>query len=325
MHWLEVSLTVSPEAAEAVADVLSRFAPEGVAIEATQIEATPADDEGHAVGPVTVRAYLPAADPLQEADASLEASRTKLEEALWHLGQILPLPAPQYKPIAQTDWSEAWKANFKPLRAGKRLMIIPAWLDPPLEPDDIPIRLDPGMAFGTGTHPTTQLCLAAIERHLPRSAATPPGCNAMIDLGTGSGILAIAAAQLQTRQGAPLPGPILALDTDAEAVRVARENAEANGVADRIRVEHGSLTEFLAGQFGVPQPVGLVVANILARVIVGLLGQGLARTVAPGGLLVVSGILASQAYEVNAALKAEGMTLLAQEHIEDWVAIIARK
>jgi ribosomal protein L11 methyltransferase len=323
MHWLEVSLTVSPEAAEAVADVLSRFAPEGIAIEATRIETTPADDEGHAAGPVTVRAYLPVAAPLQGTDAALEATRAKLEEALWHLGQILPLPAPHYKPIAQTNWSEAWKANFKPLRAGKRLMIVPAWLNPPLEPDDIPIRLDPGMAFGTGTHPTTQLCLAAIERHLP--PATPPGRYALIDLGTGSGILAIAAAKLQTRQGASLPGSILALDTDAEAVRVARENAEANRVADRIRVEHGSLTEFLAGQFGAPQPAGLVVANILARVIVELLRHGLARTVAPGGLLVLSGILDTQAFEVNAALKAEGMTLLAQEHIEDWVAIIARR
>jgi ribosomal protein L11 methyltransferase len=304
MHWLEVSLTVGPEAAEAVADVLSRFAPEGVALEATQIETTPNEDEGRAVGPVIVRAYL-------RADSALEATRAKLEEALWHLGQILPLPAPQYKSVADADWSEAWKANFKPIRVGRRLMIIPAWLDPPLEPDDIPIRLDPGMAFGTGTHPTTQLCLAAIERHLPRCA--------VIDLGTGSGILAIAAARLGS-------GPILALDTDSEAVRVASENAQANGVADRIRVEQGSLSEILAGRFeGFTEGVPFVVANILARVIVGLLGQGLARTVAVDGLLVVSGILGSQAYEVNAALKAEGMTLLAQEHIEDWVAIIARR
>ncbi len=310
MTWLEVSLTVSPEAAEAVADVLVRFAPEGVAIEATQIETTPVEDEGHAVGPVIVRAYLP-------ADSALETTRAKLEEALWHLGQILPLPAPHYKPIAQTDWSEAWKANFKPIRVGQRLMIVPAWLNPPLAPEDIPIRLDPGMAFGTGTHPTTQLCLAAIERHLRPATATPEGCYAMIDLGTGSGILAIAAAKLGSR-------PILAVDIDEEAVRVARENIAANGVADRVRVEPGSLAEILAGQFGV-RSAPFVVANILARVIVQLLDQGLAQAVSPGGLLTVSGILDSQAYEVNAALKAQGLTLLAQEHIEDWVAIVARR
>ena len=303
MHWLEVSLTVSGEAAEAVADVLARFAPEGVVHEATQIEVTP-DDKGQAVGPVIVRAYLP-------ADEALDAARARLEEALWHLGQILPLPPPHYRPIADADWSEAWKANFKPVRIGRRLVVVPAWLNPPLGPEDIPIALDPGLAFGTGTHPTTQLCLAAIERHL--QPGTP-----LIDLGTGSGILAIAAAKL----GA---SPILAVDIDDEAVRVARENIAANGVADRIRVEQGSLAEVLSGQFGAPQPAGLVVANILAHVIVALLGQGLAQTVAPGGLLVVSGILEAQAFEVNAALQAQGLTLRAQEHIEDWVAIIAQR
>ncbi len=305
MHWLEVSLTVSGEAAEAVADVLARFAPEGVVHEATQFEVTP-DDKGQTVGPVIVRAYLP-------ADAALDATRARLEEALWHLGQILPLPSPHYRPIADADWSETWKANFKPVRVGRRLVVVPAWLNPPLGPDAmrVPIVLDPGLAFGTGTHPTTQLCLAAIERHL--QPGTP-----LIDIGTGSGILAIAAAKL----GA---GPILAVDIDAEAVRVARENIAANGVADRIRVEQGSLAEVLSGQFGAPQPAGLVVANILARVIVTLIGQGLAQTVTPGGLLVVSGILEAQAFEVHAALQAQGMTLRAQEHLEDWVAIIGQR
>ena len=103
MNWLEVSLTVSGEAAEAVADVLSRFAPEGVALEALQFEVAP-DDRGRAVGPVVVRAYLP-------ADPQVEATRARLEEALWHLGQLLPLPQPQYRPVAEANWSEAWKAS----------------------------------------------------------------------------------------------------------------------------------------------------------------------------------------------------------------------
>jgi ribosomal protein L11 methyltransferase len=302
LNWLEVSLTVNGEAAEAVADVLTRFAPEGVAIEATHIEAAP-DEEGHAIGPVNVRAYLP-------ADANLEATRIALEEALWHLGQILPLPSPNYQTVAETDWAEAWKVNFHPLRLGRRLMIVPAWLNPPLEPDDIPIRIDPGMAFGTGTHPTTQLCLAAIEKHLR------PG-HAVLDLGTGSGILSVAAAKL----GA---GPILAVDIDAEAVRVAHENTELNGVAERIHIEQGSLAEILAGRFSL-RAAELVVANILARVIIALLEQGLAQTIKPGGLLIASGILDSQAYEVRAALKAQGLIILAEEQLEDWVAIIARR
>lgn len=299
MNWLEVSLTVNGEAAEAVADVLTRFAPEGVAIEGLQFEVTP-DDHGVPVGDVIVRAYLP-------ADDQLDATRAKLEEALWHLGQLLPLPPPTYQPIADKDWSESWKANFQPIRVGKRLMIVPAWLNPPLALDDIPIRLDPGMAFGTGTHPTTQLCLMAIEKHVR------PG-QAVLDLGTGSGILAIAAAKL----GA---GPVWALDIDPEAVRVAGENTIANGVADQIQIQPGSLAEVLRANYSAP----FVVANILARILSDMLGQGLAQTVKPGGLIVLSGILDSQAYEVRAHLTPNGLTLLAQEHIDDWVALIARR
>jgi len=305
MNWLEVTLTVNGEAAEAVADVLTRFAPEGVAIEATRLDLSPDTDLARPIGDLLVRAYLP-------ADDGLDARRAELEQALWHLGQLLPLPAPLYRPVAESDWAESWKANFQPLRIGRRLMIIPAWLDPALEPDDIAIRLDPGMAFGTGTHPTTQLCLQAIERHLR------PG-QPMLDLGTGSGILAIAAARL----GA---SAVLALDVDDEAVRVARENTLANGVAGQVRVAAGSLADVLVGQFGDEwKGAPLVVANILARVIVKLLGEGLGETVAPGGLLVVSGILDSQAFEVIAALRAAGLQIAAQEHIEEWVAIIARK
>ena len=305
MRWLEVALTVTGEAAEAVADVLTRFAPEGVALESTGLEVSLESEEARPAGDVVVRAYL-------AADAGLEACRAGLEEALWHLGQLLPLPAPVYRPVDEADWANAWKANFQPLRVGRHLIIIPAWLHPPLAPADVPIRLDPGMAFGTGTHPTTQLCLQAIERHLAPS-------QAMLDLGAGSGILSIAAARL----GA---GAVLALDIDEDAVRVAAENALANGVADRVRVAQGSLAEVLAGQYGPEwRGVPLVVANILAHVIVKLLDAGLGETVAPGGLLVLSGILDAQAADVTAALARNGLTLAAKEHQEDWVAIIARR
>lgn len=299
MNWLEISMTVSAEAAEAVSEVLSRFAPEGVAIEATRFEVTP-DDYGIPVGDVRVRAYL-------TVDDRIEATRQRLEESLWHLGRLLPLPAPTYTPIAQTDWSEAWKANYKPIRIGRRLVVIPAWLEPALEPEAVVIRLDPGMAFGTGTHPTTQLCLAAVERHLR------PG-QPVIDLGTGSGILAIAAAKLGS-------GPVLAYDIDDEAVRVAGENVLANGVADRVTVAKGSLAELLAAGARAP----IVLANILTHTLTHLFDQGLAQLVAPGGLIVLSGILDSQAYEVLAALKTHSLTLAAQEHIEDWVAILAHR
>ena len=305
VNWLEVSLLVEGEAAEAVADALARFAPEGgVVIESTSIQAVAemeGQEEGRPAGPLRVRCYLP-------ADGQLEDTRRRLEEALWHLGRILPLPEPTYRPVAEADWAEAWKASYHPVRLGKRLVIVPAWLDPPLLPEEIPIRLEPGMAFGTGTHPTTQLCLTVLEDLLQ------PG-QAVLDLGCGSGILAIAAARL----GASW---VLAVDIDPGAVRIARENALANGVQDRVRVEQGSLFEVLEGRFG-PPGSDLVLANILARAITQFAEQGLADAMAPEGKLVVSGILAEQVIEVEGALRTGGLTVTQQRRIEDWVALVA--
>ena len=305
MAWLEVSLTVNGEAAEAVADLLTRFAPEGVALRPVGFEQSPDSEAATTSEEVVVSAYL-------LDGAGLDETRAQLEESLWHLGQLLPLPAPVYRTVAESDWSESWKANFHPLRVGKRLMIVPAWLHPPVAPGDVEIRLDPGMAFGTGTHPSTQLCLKIIERHLAAG-------QTMIDLGCGSGILSIAAAKLGASR-------VLALDIAPEAVRVAAENAQANGVAGQITVAKASLPEVLAGQFGAEwQSTPLVVANILASILVPMLENGLASTVAPGGLLVLAGILDKQAYRILAALEAAGLKLAAQEQSEDWVAFIARK
>ncbi len=189
-------------------------------------------------------------------------------------------------------------------------MVIPAWLDPPLEPDTIPIRLEPGPAFGTGAHPTTALCLRALERHLV------PG-SSVVDLGTGTGILSIAAAKL----GA---AAIVAVDTDPEAVRVARENVQANGVADKVQVELGSLEQVLAGQWKLSQ-APLVVANILAGVLVNFLEHGLARAVAPRGLLVLSGMLSTQTLDIRAHLEWERMELVAREEDDEWICLIARR
>ncbi len=190
------------------------------------------------------------------------------------------------------------------------MMVIPAWLAPPLDPDILPIRLDPGPAFGTGAHPTTRLCLRAVERHLV------PGAS-VIDLGTGTGILAIAAAKL----GA---AAVLAVDTHAESVRVARENAAANSVAQTVRVEEGSLEGILSGEWGRTQ-APLVLANILAGVIVSLLEQGLGLTVAPGGLLVLSGMLSTQTLDIRARLQWAALEQVAQEEDDEWVCILARR
>ena len=189
------------------------------------------------------------------------------------------------------------------------MLIVPAEMEPPPDPNLITIQIDAGGAFGSGTHPTTQLCLQALERHLV------PGAS-LLDLGTGTGILSIAAAKL----GA---GPILALDIDPEAVRVARKNVALNQVADKIRVEEGSLVQVLSGEFEFSQ-TPLVVANILAGVIADFFEQGLTRVLTPGGWLILSGVLLTQTPEIRARLQWHGLKQLAQEQLDDWVCIIAR-
>jgi ribosomal protein L11 methyltransferase len=308
MNWLEISLTLDGELAEAVADVLAPHAHQGVAIESTAVAAD-TEEEGHPVGPMRVRAFLPADDP-----ATLEATKQKIEEGLFYLNMIRPLPNPAYAFVADADWAELWKAHYKSVRVGRRLLVVPSWLadsdsdDATTRPFDQPtIRLlmDPGMAFGTGTHPTTQLCLALIESHLK------PG-DAVLDVGCGSGILALAAAKLGARS-------VLGLDIEEESVRATLENARINGVADKVESRLGSISNL-------QPPISnfqLTVANIIAPVIIRLLGEGLAQTLAPGGKLIVSGILQEQVTAVAAALTDSGLRILEQRHSGDWVAIVA--
>lgn len=287
MEWLEVSVQVGGEAAEAVAEALTRFAPQGVAIEA--------GPEGIGLGPVTVHAYLP-------IDERLPQTRRQVEEALWHLGQILPVPQPSFRFVPETDWSKAWKRHLRVLRIGRKIVICPSWLSHTPREEEVVIILDPGMAFGTGLHPSTQMCLEALEEHIR------PG-ERVLDLGTGSGILAIAAAKL----GA---GRVLALDNDPQAVAVARQNVRSNGVAGRVRVARGSLAQAI-GRFD------LIVVNILARVIIEMIEGGLGRRLATGGRLVMAGLIVEQEQEVRAALQRAGLHVTGRQQREDWVALEA--
>jgi ribosomal protein L11 methyltransferase len=289
MEWLEISVTVDSEAAEAVAEVLSDYAYRGVAIEA--------GPEGWNAGPVVVRAYL-------SADDQLRTNKRRVEEALWHLGQIRPISEPTFRPVAEKDWAEAWKERLQVLRVGRHILIRPSWLDCAPAPDDIVIRLDPGMAFGTGLHPTTQMCLAALENLMS------PGAD-VLDLGTGSGILAIAAAKL----GA---GRVLAIDNDAVAVETAQDNVADNGVPSIVSVQCGSLAQ-VSGCYD------LVVVNILARVIVDMAREGLAAHVCPGGRLVAAGIIDDQEPEVVAVLEGKGLTLVERQRVDDWVCLITEQ
>ncbi len=306
MNWLEVSLTVSGELAEAVADVLARFAPNGVTTEQA-VRFNNEEDEGTPVGPITVRAYLP-------VDEKIEETRQKLEESLYFLGMIQPLPAPTFTRIADQNWMEVWKARYQPIPIGKRLIIVPAWLESP-DASRIPIKIDPGMAFGTGTHPTTQLCLEFVEDYVGATHALP---LQVIDVGCGSGILSIGALKL----GADLA---LGVDIDEASVRASRENADANGIAtERFALGLGSVAEILAGNFQVRQ-APLVLANILAPVLVRLFEAGMAGLVAPGGTIVLSGILEEQAETVIIAAQAHGLVLAGRKQVGDWVALACQR
>lgn len=209
-------------------------------------------------------------------------------------------------------------SQASPISIGRRFLVTPADAPAPAStPAQIVLRIDPGAAFGDGAHPTTQLCLAAVERQMQEIGRLGTPGPALIDLGAGTGILAIAAAKL----GA---APVLAVDIDPAAVRVARANVALNQVQEQVRVEQGSLAEVLAGHYALAQ-APLVVANILAHVLVDFFAHGLVDAVTPGGLLILSGILRTQGPELRARLGWHGLALVAEEKKDDWLCMIARQ
>jgi ribosomal protein L11 methyltransferase len=316
LNWLEVSLTVDGELAEAVADVFARYAPNGVMTE-QGVKYNDEEDAGTPTGPISVRAYL-------EMNDQIEETRQKLEESLFYLGMIQPLPSPAYKQIADQNWMEAWKQHYKPILIGERLVIVPAWMDSP-DPNRVAIKIDPGMAFGTGTHPTTQLCLELMERvletlkvftkHSPSEAEGPETFRVfdVIDIGCGSGILSIAALKLGAVQ-------VLGVDIDAESIVNARENANTNAVGDELILGVGSVQEILDGKFPI-QKAPLVVANILAPVIVRLFNAGLANLMEDHGTIILSGVLFEQEQSVIEAGQAKGLRMNERIQRGDWVAL----
>ena len=295
--WLEVSLQISPEQAEAVAEVLGRFTQEGVVIE----QLTEENNLSSAPilhNSVKVFGYL-------FADETVEERKIQLEESLWHLSQIQPLPTPTYRLIHDQDWMAAWKKQYRPLKVGKKLAILPAWAENTF-PDRIPIRINPGMAFGTGTHPTTQLCLEMMESKIQ------PGQN-IFDIGCGSGILSAAAIKLGADR-------VYGVDISSAASASSAENADLNQVRKKIELFKGSTAEIIGGCFDILQ-APLVIANILASVILRLFDDGLAELVEPGGFLILSGILTPHISEVSSKAETFGLQLVEQLEIDDWAAL----
>lgn len=297
MKWLEISLTVDGELAEAVADIFARYVTSGVAL-------IPTDFENHSPSfpAISVRAFLPVDDQIDDL-------RHRIEEGLWHLSQIEPLPDPNYRFLEQEDWANAWKEHYHPIPIGERLLILPAWISGE-EEDRHKVIMDPGMAFGTGTHPSTRLCLIALEDCLREG-------DRVIDLGCGSGILSIAAARLGAER-------VLALDVDQQAVRVTHGNVSLNNLEDIIAVQEGSLSTLLSSQSRADATYDMLLANILAPTLETLISEGVSQAVRPGGLLILSGILDKQLGSMLERCSSAGL-----EHVEtrierDWRALILK-
>jgi ribosomal protein L11 methyltransferase len=301
--WLELSVEADVEAVEAVSEILGRAAPGGTSVE-PGFEPT---DEGlgariDPTRPAIVRAYLPARDP-----ALLERTVAETTQALGHLQAfgLRPIGELRTRRIDEADWAEAWKAHFPVLRVGRRLVVRPTWRRHRRAPDDVVLALDPGMAFGTGLHPTTRLCLAAIEALADRGAL---GGARVLDVGCGSGILAIAALRLGAARA-------LGLDTDPIAVGATVGNARRNGLARRIKARSGSLPS--------GEPVhDVVLANLIAGVLVPL-APALRDELRPGGTLLASGIFVDREADVRAAFEAVALDVRGRFVEGEWVALEA--
>lgn len=297
MRWLELTVEVDAEAVEAVSEIFGRMG-RGAAVRPTRLLRDPADElsvREDPAAPYEVTYHLP-------DDAAAPAALDTTERALWHLQAfgLRRVGELRVRSVDEGDWIDAWKAGFAPQRIG-RVVIVPSWLEEQIGPDEVELRLDPGMAFGTGLHPTTRGCLTLMQRTGPM----PPR---VLDVGSGSGVLALAALRL----GA---GSADCLDTDPVAMETTLANAAANGLRERLTARVGSLPAVPE-----PDPYPLVLANLVATVLVEL-SEPLAAHTAAEGQLVAGGIIRERAAEVEDGLLAAGFVVAERLDDGEWLSL----
>ncbi|MEW5952410.1 MAG: 50S ribosomal protein L11 methyltransferase [Bacillota bacterium] len=308
-HWLEVEITLPVEEYRQSMDLVSIILIESGAggvvledpalladlIDRGSVETVALQPEQAAIAPA-VKAYFP-------VDGSLPGV---LEEIRQALGRIMQSGDYNLKTrqVARQDWNAVWRAYYKPVKVGRRLVVRPVWEEYGPVANELVITLDPGLAFGCGAHPTTSMCLRLLEEYIR-------GGEMVCDVGTGSGILAVAAAHLGARR-------VLAVDLDELAVQAARENVARNGLEDVVQVARGNLLDMVFGR------ADLVVANILADVVITMVPE-VGRVLAPGGRFIASGIIKNRGGEVRRAIHAAGLDVEQVCMDGQWLALVAGK
>ncbi len=311
MNWLEVSVNTHSESVEVVSSILIELGSKGVSIEAPQDYYQLTDEQLewlkvqqkdlYETDTVIVKGYFQPSQWSKDSDVLLHE---KLEEIKVYGLQTGPLSV-QVKEVGEEDWANAWKQYYFPVRVTRFLTVVPSWVNYEKEQDDeLLIELDPGLAFGTGTHPTTQLSLTALEQ-------TIRGNESVLDVGTGSGVLSIASKLLGASK-------VTAFDIDEMATRVAKENIALNPTIGEIEVFENNLL------VGVDQKSDLIVANILAEILLQM-PEDAYRNLNDDGRLILSGIIESKADEVMEAYEKAGFTLVERMTMREWNCFIMKK
>ncbi|MFC7783221.1 MULTISPECIES: 50S ribosomal protein L11 methyltransferase [unclassified Rossellomorea] len=311
MKWSEISILTTNEAIEPISNILHESGASGVVIEDPAELIKEREDmfgEIYQLNPddypsegVLVKAYLPVNSFLGETVDEIKQGITNLVTYDIDIGENKV----EISEVNEEEWATAWKKYYHPVKISDKFTIVPTWEDyTPVHSDELIIELDPGMAFGTGTHPTTVMCIQALERIVKEH-------DTVIDVGTGSGVLSIAAAQLAADN-------VRAYDLDEVAVRSARLNVKLNKVQQTVTVDENNLLNGVTGQADV------IVANILAEIILRFTDDAY-ELVKPGGFFITSGIIQPKKQEVRDALETAGFIIEEIMVMEDWVAIIAKK
>ncbi|KAB2338985.1 50S ribosomal protein L11 methyltransferase [Cytobacillus depressus] len=311
MKWSEISIHTTNEAVEPISNILHEAGASGVVIEDPlelikerkdqfgeiyQLNPLDYPEEG-----VIVKAYLPINSFLAE---TIDGIKEEINNLLLYNIDIGKNDI-SISEVNEEEWATAWKKYYHPVKISERFTIVPTWEEyTPVSSDELIIELDPGMAFGTGTHPTTVMCIQALERTVNKG-------DQIVDVGTGSGVLSIAAAMLGAEK-------VTALDLDEVAVNSARQNIELNKVHDVVTVAQNNLLD------GISEKADIVVANILAEVILRFTDD-VASVVKKDGFFIASGIILQKKQDVKDAMIAAGFQIEETIQMEDWVAIIGKR